>query len=341
MLLSLACAASCADLIYILATNRPTSFLASYVLEVVALFVAPFLTYLNHYRTRTSSAILLLFWPVYALAVLIWGRTALTISPHGLLPVVALRSVVVVLGFVAFALECLGPEIDEPEYCDKGHAESPLLTANIFSQWSFSWMNKLMKKGATEYITENDLPGLRPKDEAAELGNRLKNGMEKQYVSCTLDQCASLMLRYSSSLWMALFVAYGGPYAFALGLKLIQDSLAFLQPQLLRWLLSYIASYQSSRYSGSEDHSAVEGFSIAAIMFGASIVQTIILHQVRARAVWRVASSDAPIIVLPTLLRDWNESTFWIDHRNLPEGPRPVERWSQQCNWRHCEPHVS
>ncbi len=79
---------------------------------------------------------------------------------------------------------------------------------------------------------------------------------------------------------MALFVAYGGPYAFALVLKMIQDSLAFLQPQLLRWLLSYIASYQSSRYAGSEEHGAIEGFSIAAIMFGASIIQTVILHQV-------------------------------------------------------------
>ncbi|RPD60042.1 metal resistance protein YCF1 [Lentinus tigrinus ALCF2SS1-7] len=260
LLLSLACAASCANLIYIFATRSPISFLPLYLLEFVALLVAPILTVLNHYRSRTSSATLLLFWPVYALATLIWGRTTLT--NNGLLPVVAIRSVVVLLGFIAFALECLGPEPDEPEHFSKGHAESPLLTANIFSQWSFSWMNRLMKKGAAEYITENDLPGLRPKDETAELGNRLKQGMEKH-----------------SSLWMALFVAYGGPYAFALGLKLIQDSLAFLQPQLLRWLLSYIASYQSSHRSGTEDHSAIEGFSIAAIMFGASIVQTIILHQ--------------------------------------------------------------
>ncbi|RDX54318.1 metal resistance protein YCF1 [Lentinus brumalis] len=262
LLLSLACAASCANLIYILATRRPVAFLPPYVLEVVALLVASFLTYLNHYRSRTSSAVLLLFWPLYALALLVWGRTALTNSPHDLLVVVAIRSTVVLLGFIAFVLECYGPEPDEPEHFVKGHAESPLLTANIFSQWCFSWMNRLMKKGATEYITENDLPGLRPKDEAAELGNRLKKGMERH-----------------SSLWMALFVAYGGPYAFALVLKIIQDSLAFLQPQLLRWLLSYIASYQSSRYSGSEEHGAIEGFSIAAIMFGASIIQTIILHQ--------------------------------------------------------------
>lgn len=84
------------------------------------------------------------------------------------------------------ALECLGPEFtpqSSPQYFEKGHAESPLLTANIFSLWTFSWMNKLMKKGMQEYITENDLPGLRPEDETVALGNRLKSAMDKQYVS--------------------------------------------------------------------------------------------------------------------------------------------------------------
>ncbi|KAI0731222.1 metal resistance protein YCF1 [Earliella scabrosa] len=265
LLLSLAWIASCANLILALVSHRPIAFLPSYVLEIGALFAALVLTTLNHYRSRTSSSVLLLFWPVYALAILVWTRTALAVSPATLPPVVAIRAIVTLLGLVAFALECLGPEFspeDTPEQLEKGHAESPLLTANIFSQWSFSWMNKLMKKGALEYITESDLPGLRPSDETTALGDRLQKAMKRH-----------------SSLWVALFTAYGGPYVFALGLKIVQDSLAFLQPQLLRWLLSYISSYQKARFSGDESPSPVEGFAIAAIMFGASIVQTIILHQ--------------------------------------------------------------
>ena len=245
------------------------------------------LTTLNHYRSRTSSSVLLLFWPVYALAILVWTRTALAVSPATLPPVVAIRAIVTLLGLAAFALECLGPEFspeDSPEQLEKGHAESPLLTANIFSQWSFSWMNKLMKKGALEYITESDLPGLRPSDETTALGDRLQKAMKRQCVLllCFLPRLYPHTHIYcSSSLWVALFTAYGGPYVFALGLKIVQDSLAFLQPQLLRWLLSYISSYQKARFSGDESPSPVEGFAIAAIMFGASIVQTIILHQVR------------------------------------------------------------
>ena len=92
-----------------------------------------------------------------------------------------------------------------------------------------------------------------------------------------------LTLNTSKNLTIALFAAYGGPYAFAAGLKLIQDCLAFLQPQLLRWLLSYISAYQSARPDGIEQNGApspFEGFAIAITMFVAAITQTIILHQV-------------------------------------------------------------
>ena len=99
----------------------------------------------------------------------------------------------------------------------------------------------------------------------------------------TSQKCSSLYRTISKSLTVALFAAYGGSYAFAGGLKLLQDCLSFLQPQLLRWLLSYISSYQSARPDGIVQHGAptpFEGFAIAFVMFAASIAQTIILHQV-------------------------------------------------------------
>jgi len=82
-----------------------------------------------------------------------------------------------------------------------------------------------------------------------------------------------------STLWKALFVAYGRPYAIAAGLKIIQDFLAFLQPQLLRILLVYISAYQDSRF-GHNHPSDFQGFTIAVFMFVASIIQTVCLNQV-------------------------------------------------------------
>ena len=69
-------------------------------------------------------------------------------------------------------------------------------------------------------------------------------------------------------------MAYGGAYAQAAGLKVIQDCLAFLQPQLLRLFLAYISSYHKSANSDP-----AEGFTIVAVMFIASMAQTVILHQ--------------------------------------------------------------
>lgn len=36
-----------------------------------------------------------------------------------------------------------------------------------------------MKKGAVDYITENDLPSLLPKDESAKLSDDLKDAIDK------------------------------------------------------------------------------------------------------------------------------------------------------------------
>ena len=97
--------------------------------------------------------------------------------------VFALKWVVTGLGLIAFALECLGPEyrseVSEEE-AGKETLEHPLVVANIFSKWSFSWMTPLMKKGVAQFITENDLPPLLEKDESANLGKALRATMDTQ-----------------------------------------------------------------------------------------------------------------------------------------------------------------
>lgn len=150
----------------------------SYVLEVLALAASIPLTYLTHERSRASSSILLLFWPTYTVVFLIWARTFLSTSKSfEVLAIFVSKSAVVVFGLASFGLECLGPERVDPF----GH-ENPITTANIFSRWTFGWMTPLMKKGATAYITENDLPSLLSQDESAKLGNDLKKALNKRCV---------------------------------------------------------------------------------------------------------------------------------------------------------------
>lgn len=95
----------------------------------------------------------------------------------------ALKCATTVLGLSAFALECYGSERseeDSPIIAEKGHVEHPIITANVFSIWSFSWMSSLMKKGASKYITEEDLPSLVPHDESGRLGEDLQKALNKQ-----------------------------------------------------------------------------------------------------------------------------------------------------------------
>ena len=181
-MLALAC--SVTDLAVIVATKRPIALLEPYILEVVVLTLFLPLTYYNHHRARTSSSLVLLFWPLYALTSVAWARTAWLSSVTALRVVLYLKGSTLLLGLSSFCVECFGstfgPEDIPPSKHDDDHVESPLLTANLFSIWTFAWMSELMKKGAQTYITEDDLPSLLPQDESAHLGVKLQDHMKKQ-----------------------------------------------------------------------------------------------------------------------------------------------------------------
>ncbi|KAG1888634.1 ABC transporter type 1, transmembrane domain-containing protein [Suillus subluteus] len=258
-LLGLAIVASCFNLFVVLSHKRTASVVWPHVVEPVALLASWILTRLNHRRTRSSSTILLLFWPCYTVGLAIWTRSFTQDEISKGLFVVLSKWAVELFSFPAYMLECVSPDDSAND-----NTESPVVTANVYSIWSFAWLTPLMQKGSKEFITENDLPALLPRDESENLGNNLQSALDKH-----------------SSVWLALFLSYGGPYMGAAFLKLLQDSLAFLQPQLLRWLLAYISNYQSTKGAANilVGPSPVEGYIVAIIMFVASMAQTVVLHQ--------------------------------------------------------------
>jgi hypothetical protein len=105
-----------------------------YALEPVAIFIATVLTYFNHTRNRTSSTILLLFWPTYLLALGFWLRTTIDTRLATYTHILILKSLSLGLGILSFLLECAGPEPEGPPE-GKDTEESPIVTANIFSIW--------------------------------------------------------------------------------------------------------------------------------------------------------------------------------------------------------------
>lgn len=156
---------------------------SSYILELITFVLAPVLTYLSHTRIRTSSTPLLLFWPAYLCGIFLWSRTLVVYTGVGpLRAVLALRCALAGLGLSAFAIEYVGPEweSDLKSKVEGGPKESEIVIANVYQRWTFSWLTTLMRKGAKAYVTEEDLPALVPTDEAARLGDVLRQKLAKQ-----------------------------------------------------------------------------------------------------------------------------------------------------------------
>lgn len=236
--------------------------------QLAAFLILPVLTWMNHIRERHSSTTLLIYWPLYLVVFGIWLRTSLAIGwfdKHQ--AELGLAATVAALGFVLWMLECIGQEHEPGAYhpIGKDINESPFRTANVYSRWTFHWMDGLMKLGSKRPLEEEDVYVLGKEDQAEFLTEKLERATEKH-----------------SSLWMALASAYGSTYAEAAVLKVIQDLLAFAQPQFLRFFLAYISLYQAAGTSPkptADGPSPIKGFVIVAGMFACAMIQTIVLHQ--------------------------------------------------------------
>lgn len=147
----------------------------------------------------------------------------------------------------------------------------------------------MMKFGYKEFLTQDDLWNLRQRDTTRTTGDILAKTW------------ADELEKKRSSLWIALFRGFSGPYLRATLIKTFSDLLQFAQPQLLRLLISFVDSY---RNGNPNPQPAVRGAAIALGMFAVSVGQTVCLHQYFQRAFdtgMRVRSSLTAMIYAKSL----------------------------------------
>ncbi|KAI5478725.1 putative ABC metal ion transporter [Pseudohyphozyma bogoriensis] len=254
--------------------------------------LAFFLVLVSHPILPHSSTPLLFYLPANIAVLLLTLRTTLASTstsshrPAGHLLVVLVLKLI--LYFTFLAVEILGPdgfpsriklgqgEDNKPaDNAEEGAEEAedewhqkpcPRVRANIYSRLTFGWMTPMMKEGYKKFLTEEDLWALPPDDTALALGTRL----ERAWMSRV--EKANKTGKHAS-LTGALVSSFGGPFFVAAIFKLSQDCLAFLQPQLLRRLLIFVASYKSAT-----PEPAIHGYAIALAMFVTAITQTLLLH---------------------------------------------------------------
>ena len=168
------------------------------------------------------------------------------------------------LSVVEFFFEWLWPKKNSTYEALVDEEECPAEYATVFSLLTFSWMTPMMKFGYSTFLTEDDLWGLSKKDTTKATGDAFDQAWQYQ-----------LKHREHPSLWRALIGAYGGPYMLAAVFKIGNDVSQFTQPQLLRLLIAFVASY----HDGNEPEPVIKGAAIALGMFGVAVFQTTMIHQ--------------------------------------------------------------
>ncbi|KAI1485090.1 P-loop containing nucleoside triphosphate hydrolase protein [Biscogniauxia mediterranea] len=223
--------------------------------------------WVEHSRMRYANGVVLFYWLLLLIAYAVKLRSLVSQQIYEKsVPYFAAYTVGFGLSVFEFLLEWLWPKKEsayEALVDDEGE-ECPVEYATIFSRLTFSWMTPMMKYGYKQYLTEEDLWGLPPSDKTSTTGDQFEKAWQYE-----------LEHRKRPSLWIAMFKAYGGPYMVATIFKVVNDLASFSQPQLLRFLISFVDSYGK----GKEPQPPIKGAAIALAMFFVACLQTSMIHQ--------------------------------------------------------------
>lgn len=239
------------------------------ILTILSLGVIATIQWLEHCRLRNPNGVVLFYWLLILIATsvkflsLFSQRTYETHKGYFIAFCVGYG-----LSWIEFGLEWLVPMKKSAYHAIGDDDECPVEYATVFSILTFSWMTPLMRYGYKKYLTEDDLWNLASRDTTKATGSAFKRAWDYE-----------LEHHKRPSLWMALFRAFSGPYFRGALFKTVSDTLAFVQPQLLRLLIKFIGSYQSEN-----PEPVTRGVAIALGMFAVSVGQTTALHQYFQRA---------------------------------------------------------
>ncbi|KAJ9154783.1 Metal resistance protein YCF1 [Pleurostoma richardsiae] len=232
---------------------------------IISLFVIFTIQWLEHNRLRNANGVVLFYWLFLLIAFTVKFRSLISqqIYAKNLTYFVAYT-----LGFslsvVEFFVEWIWPKKNSAYEALVEEEECPAEYATVFSLLTFSWMTPLMKFGYKQYLTEDDLWALPKTDTTKTTGDAFEKAWQYE-----------LEHRKHPSLWLAMFRAYGGPYALAALFKIVNDISQYIQPQLLRYLIAFVESYKH----GNEPEPVIKGAAIAVAMFAVACLQTSMIHQ--------------------------------------------------------------
>ena len=240
------------------------------IITLGSLAIIGFVQYIEHWRSRQPNGVVLFYWLLLLIAFAVKLRSLISQQAFRTrLPYFVTFCVSFGLAALEFALEYLVPKKQSAYDALGDEDECPIEYADIFSVLTFSWMTPMMKYGYKEYLTQDDLWNLRKRDTTKVTGTILE------------ETWADELGKKRPSLWIALFRGFGKPYFRGTVIKTFSDTLSFVQPQLLRLLISFVDSY---RNGNPHPQPVIRGAAISLAMFAVSVSQTALLHQYFQRA---------------------------------------------------------
>jgi ATP-binding cassette, subfamily C (CFTR/MRP), member 1 len=232
---------------------------------IISLCVVFAIQWTEHTRLRNPNGVVLFYWVFLLIALVVKLRSLISQQVFATdLPYFVTYCVGTGLSVLAFLWEWWWPDRKDGYEALTDEDECPLETATVFSRLTFSWLTPLMRTGYSQYLTEDDLWALTKEDKTSTTGDLFEQAWQQE-----------LKHHEKPSLWRTLFRAYGGFYSVAAIFKVGNDISQYLQPQLLRVLIAFVASYEAGR----QPEPIIKGVVIALAMFATAIFQTAMAHQ--------------------------------------------------------------
>jgi ABC-type multidrug transport system fused ATPase/permease subunit len=233
------------------------------IATLLSLCVIFYIQYIEHWRSRNANGVVLFYWLFFLIAHGVKLRSLVSQQIHRQhVAFFIIFAVSVGLALVEFVLEWLVQKRLSDYDALGDEDECPFEYADVFSVLTFGWMTPLMKHGYKTFLTQDDLWNLRKRDATRATASSFENVWNRE------------LEKKHPSLWLALFRAFGAPYFRGGAIKTVSDVLNFVQPQLLRLLITFVASYRTD-----QPQPVARGAAIALAMFVVSVTQTACLHQ--------------------------------------------------------------
>lgn len=281
-------------------TKPPIYFITPLIVGMTML-LATFLIQYERLKGVQSSGVLFIFWTISVLCAIVPFRSKI-VYQNGAEDKLRFTTFYIYfsLTLLQLILSCFNEKpplfssvVTDPNAC-------PEITAGFISKMTFWWFTSMAIKGYRSPLENKDLWSLNKQDSSVLVVPNLLNeweveksktqsepsvkeqaafkkadpGAEPNHVSASPEEEEVLLSKRKEarqpSFLRALLRAFGPYFLIGSAFKLLQDLITFVNPQLLRMLIDFTKQTNAPLWWG---------YSLAFLMFGTSLLQTLILHQ--------------------------------------------------------------